>query len=118
MMSAPSEMRCKVTPIRSSTTKVAASTRGMVMDTTRPARAPSEMKLTRSTMATASPSASVKPPTACSTIRGWSDTRWMPTPTGSVASTSRILALRSRPKSRRLPPWRMAMARPTAGSPL
>ena len=38
------------------------------------------------TVTTASTRAWVKPPTASSTIFGWSDTRWTPTPIGSVAS--------------------------------
>ena len=64
------------------TTKVMASTSGIDSATTSPARRPRLTKLTTSTMATASNSARVKPPTASSTTTGWSETRCTPTPTG------------------------------------
>ncbi len=70
MISAPSEMRCSVTSIICMTTKTIASTSGIDTETTRPARTPRLTKLTASTITTASTSASVKPPTACSTCLG------------------------------------------------
>ena len=70
MISAPSEMRCRVMPEYSMKTKVAASTSGMATATTRPARRPRLRKLTTSTITTASNSALVKPPTASSTTAG------------------------------------------------
>ena len=75
MIRAPSEMRCRVMPEYSMKTKVAASTSGIASATTAPARSPRLMKLTASTMATASNRARVKPPTASSTTAGWFDTR-------------------------------------------
>ena len=50
MISAPSEMRCRMMPEYSMNTKVAASTSGMAMATTRPARSPRLRKLTTSTI--------------------------------------------------------------------
>ena len=82
MISAPSEMRCSEMPAYSITTKVIASTSGIDSATTSPARMPRLTKLTASTIATASNSARVKPPTASSTTTGWSETRCTPTPTG------------------------------------
>ena len=117
MISAPSEMRCSVTPMICITTKTMASTSGIEIETTRPARTPRLTKLTASTITTASTSAWVKPPTASSTMRGWSETRWMPTPIGSLALIRRIRAFRSSPKCSRLAFGRMAMARPIAGLP-
>ena len=46
MISAPSEMRCRVMPEYSMKTKVPASTSGMAIATTRPARRPRLRKLT------------------------------------------------------------------------
>ena len=74
MISAPSEMRCSEMPAISMTRKVMASTSGMAIATTSPARMPRLMKLIASTMTTASNSASVKPETASSTTAGWSET--------------------------------------------
>ncbi len=98
MIRAPSEIRCSVTSMICMITNTIASTSGIDTETTSPARMPRLMKLTASTMTTASTSASVNPPTACSTCLGWSDTRWTPTPTGSVASIRRIRAFRASPK--------------------
>ena len=63
-------MRCKVMPVYCMTTKVMASTSGIDSATTRPARIPRLMKLTTSTIATASNRALVNPPTASSTTMG------------------------------------------------
>ena len=68
------------------TTKVIASTSGIESATTSPARSPRLTKLTASTIATASNSAWVKPPTASSTTVGWSATRCTPTPIGNSAT--------------------------------
>ena len=70
MMSAPSETRCIDTPVYCMKTNVIASTSGIEQATTSPALKPRLMKLTSSTIATASNSASVKPPTAFSTTAG------------------------------------------------
>ena len=118
MISAPSEMRCRVMPEYSMKTKVAASTSGMAMATTRPARRPRLRKLTTSTITTASNSALVKPPTASSTTAGWLETRCTPTPIGRVATISRMRTLRSLPNCRMLPLAFMPMAMPIAGWPL
>ena len=117
MMSAPSEMRCSVTSMICMITKTMASTSGIETATTSPARSPRLTKLTASTMTTASTSALVKPPTASSTILGWSETRWMPTPMGSLPSMTCMRAFRSSPNFRRLALGRMAMASPIAGRP-
>ncbi len=60
MTRAPSEMRCRLIPVRSMTTNVIASTNGMHTATTTPARSPRLTKLTSNTIRTASPSARVK----------------------------------------------------------
>ena len=57
MMSAPSEMRCRLMPIASMATKTMASTSGMDSATTSPALKPRLRKLTTSTMPIASKSA-------------------------------------------------------------
>ena len=44
MMSAPSEMRCRLTPVNFMTTKVMASTIGIAIATTMPGRQPSDRK--------------------------------------------------------------------------
>ena len=75
MISAPSEMRWSEMSVMRMTRKVIASTRGMAMATTRPARQPRLMKLMPSTMTIASNRPRVKPETASSTTAGWSDTR-------------------------------------------
>ena len=117
MIRAPSEMRCSVMPAASMKTKVMARTSGIETATTRPARMPRLTKLIASTMSTASNRALVKPPTASSTISGWSETRWTPTPTGRLLSTIRISSFSASPKASRFAPDRMPMARPMAGSP-
>ena len=118
MISAPSEMRCSEMPANCITTKVIASTSGIVSATTSPARRPRLTKLTTSTMATASNSARVKWPTASSTTTGWSETRCTPTPTGSSPMIWSISACSASPNSSRLAPAFMPMASPIAGSPL
>ena len=70
MMRAPSEMRCREIPEYSITMKVIARTSGIDSATTSPARTPKLMKLTTSTMATASKSAIVNPPTGSWTTTG------------------------------------------------
>lgn len=67
MINAPREIRCMVMPLYSMNTNTIANTSGIEHATTRPARTPRLMKLTTSTMITASNSALVKPPTASST---------------------------------------------------
>ena len=67
MMSAPSEMRWRFSPAYSMPMKVMARTSGIDSVTTNPARKPRLMKLTASTIATASNNAWVKPPTDSST---------------------------------------------------
>ncbi len=118
MMSAPSEMRWSEIPAYSMMTKVIASTRGMAIATTSPARMPRLTKLTASTIATASNRALVKPDTASSTTFGWSDTRCTPMPTGSSPSMRVISSCSASPKASRLAPDFMPTARPMAGSPL
>ena len=83
MMRAPSEMRCSVIPIMSSSTKVIARTSGIAIVTTSPALSPSETKLTARTIATASTRARMKWFTNSSTTLGWSATLWSSIPTGS-----------------------------------
>ncbi len=78
-------------------TKVAASTSGMAIATTRPARRPRLRKLTTSTITTASNSALVKPPIASSTTAGWFETRCTPTPIGRSATTSPHVCLSASP---------------------
>ncbi|KFC62447.1 hypothetical protein FF80_03542 [Devosia sp. LC5] len=82
MIRAPSETRCSEMPMNSMNTKTSASTIGIEMATTSPARKPRLRKLTTSAMTTASNRDLVKPPTASSTTWGWSDTWSIPTPCG------------------------------------
>ena len=94
MTRAPVEMRCRSMPNQAISTKVPASTSGIVSATTAPARSPRLRKLTASTIATASASTFMKRPTALRTMRGWSETfsTWMPTgrsvPSRSIARSS------------------------------
>ena len=118
MIRAPSEMRCRMMPEYSMNTKVAASTSGMAMATTRPARRPRLRKLTTSTIATASNRARVKPPIASSTTAGWFETRCTPTPIGRSATTPVMCARRSLPNWMRLLLAFMPTAMPIAGWPL
>ncbi|MNR27652.1 hypothetical protein D3C85_1449330 [compost metagenome] len=80
-------------------TNTIASTSGIEHATTSPARTPRLMKLTTSTMMTASNSALVKPPTASSTTSAWSDTLCTPTPTGKSAVSWSMRACRALPNS-------------------
>ena len=118
MISAPSEIRCRVTPIIARKTKVMASTKGMVIVTTSPARTPSDTKQTASTMAMASTSACTKWPTDSSTTWGWSATLYNSIPSGIRAATRAISASSSSPKATTLAPSRMPTISPTAGCPL
>ena len=90
----------------------------MEVATTSPARRPRLMKLTTSTMTTASFSALVKPATDSSTTTDWLATRWTPMPTGRFASTCRIRSRMPSPNVSTLPPAAMEMIIPMAGSPL
>ena len=117
MIRAPSEMRCSAMPIRLMTRKVTASTTGMVIATTSPARSPRLIKLTIKTIATASSSALVKLEIASRTTCGWSDTRCAVTPAGKAFCSRSISASSALPKLKRLPPARMPMASPMAGLP-
>ena len=67
MISAPSDTRCMAMPVNSINTNTSASTSGIEIATTSPARRPRLIKLTASTITTASNSALVKPLTATST---------------------------------------------------
>ncbi|MNO32923.1 hypothetical protein D3C76_229280 [compost metagenome] len=107
-----------VMPLYSMNTKTIASTSGIEQATTSPARTPRLMKLTTSTITTASNKALVKPPTASSTTTAWSDTICTPTPMGRLAVRLSIFACRALPKAWMLPPAFMAMPRPMAGWPL
>ena len=118
MIRAPSEMRCSEMPRYAMTRNVMASTSGIASATTRPARTPRLMKLTTSTMATASNSARVKPPTASSTTTGWSETRCTPTPIGRSPTILRISSFSASPNCSRLAPAFMPIASPIAGCPL
>ena len=69
-------------------TNTAASTSGIEIATTAPARRPRLTRLTASTMATASHSASMNSSTACSTVTGWSATSVGSIPTGRFAVIS------------------------------
>jgi len=100
------------------TTKVIASTSGIDIATTRPARKPRLMKLMASTMTIASNRARVKPETASSTIFGWSDTRWISAPTGRSPEMRAISFCSASPNLSRLAPGFMPMVRPIAGLPL
>ena len=70
MMSAPSEIRCRLTPASFMTTNVMARTSGIAIATTMPGRHPSERKLTAKTMAIASTKVLMNSPTASSTTSG------------------------------------------------
>ena len=118
MINAPSDTRCMVMPLYSMNTNTSASTSGIEHATTSPARRPRLIKLTTSTMITASNSALVKPPTASCTTSAWSDTLCTPTPTGRSAVSSSMRVCRASPNDWILPPFCMAMARPIAGLPL
>ena len=76
MMRAPSEMRCRSIPEKAITAKTMASTSGIEMAMMAPARRPRLIRLTARTIAIASHSASMNSSTACSTVTGWSATRW------------------------------------------
>ena len=70
MMSAPSVTRCKSRPRNAIAMKTIASTSGTEVATTKPARQPSDRKLTASTIASASTKERVNSPTALSTTSG------------------------------------------------
>ena len=111
-MRAPSEMRCRSIPKKLIATNTAASTSGIEIATTAPARRPRLTRLTPSTMATASHSASMNSSTACSTVTGWSATSVGSIPTGRFAVISAMACSTLCPRARTSPPLRMAMASP------
>ena len=118
MISAPSEMRCRLTPPSFMATKVMARTSGMAIATTTPGRQPSDKKLTPKTIAMASIRVLMNSPTASSTTCGWSATRWDSMPAGRSAVAWVRRSLRCSPKARTSPFLRIEMARPTASRPL
>src|SRR4051812_17498131 len=75
MISAPREMRCRLTPASFIVANVIARTSGMAMATTMPGRQPSDRKLTPRTMTMASIKVLMNSPTASSTTSGWLATR-------------------------------------------
>ena len=118
MISAPSEMRCRSMPKYIIAMNTAASTSGIETATTAPARRPRLSRLTPSTMATASHSASMNSSTACSTVAGWSATSVGSIPTGRFAVISAMVCSTFLPSARTSPPLRMAMAMPMPSRPL
>ncbi len=94
-----------------------ASTRGTHSATTMPARQPSEMKLTSSTMASASTKVSMNSDTECSTTFAWSAIWVTSMPTGSVWMIASIATLRSSPSLMMLEPSCIDTPRPIAGLP-
>ena len=89
MIRAPSEMRCRSMPEKLIAMNTMASTSGIEIATTAPARTPRLIRLTASTMAMASHRASMNSSTACSTVTGWSATSVGSMPTGRSAVISR-----------------------------
>ena len=118
MISAPSEMRWNGIPAACITTKVIASTSGTHSATTMPVRKPRLRKLTASTMASASPRASMNSSNERATTVGWSATWLISTPIGSSAFSFFTSACSALPISRLLPSLVMEMARPMTGLPL
>ena len=118
MMSEPSVMRSRLSPATFMTTSTTASTSGTDVATTRPERHPSEMKLTTSTMASASTNERRNSLTDSSTTRGWSVIWSISTPVGTCALASAIASLSRLPSSRTLAPLVMATTTPTASLPL
>src|SRR5262249_22864895 len=117
MMSAPSETRSRFILAAYITVKTIASTSGTASATMIPLRHPSEMKLTASTMISASTKDSRNSPTDSATTFGWSAiwSSWMPI--GIRALRRPIAAARLAPSSSTLPPSAMATTTPTAGLP-
>ena len=118
MISAPSEMRCRSMFARSISANTSASVSGMVSATTVPARTPSAMKPIARMIAMACQSEVVKSEMASSTVTGWSATRMTSMPRGSSPTMEAICDFNLSPRVRMSPPSRMAMASPSAGSPL
>ena len=118
MISAPSEMRCRSMPVKLMTVNTAASTSGIDSATTAPARTPRLSRLTPSTMAIASHSASMKSSTACSTITVWLATSTGSMPTGRFSVIRAIASATLCPSAMTSPPLRMAMAMPMPCWPL
>ncbi len=117
MISAPSEMRCRSMPISDMTKKVAASTSGMVSATTRPARQPSAISDTTSTMPTASPSASRNWWIDVLTTCAWSEMRPSSAPIGRFCSMRFRACSTAAPTSVTLPPGAMVVPSSTASRP-
>ena len=118
MISAPSEMRWRSMPKMYMQRNVTASTSGIDSATTMPVRMPSEMKLTASTMITASASVLMNSRIESFTTVGWSDSLWTSMPTGRSAFRRSISDSSMRPSSMMSPPLRSDTARPIAGWPL
>jgi hypothetical protein len=118
MISAPSEIRCRLIPNASMNTNTIASTSGMLIATTRPARNPRLTRLTISTMPMASNKPRVKCPTDSSTTAGWLATRCTSMPTGRSLSMRCNSFSSAAPRSSTFPPLAIETPTPIAGAPL
>jgi hypothetical protein len=135
MMSAPSEILCRLMPATYIARKVTASTSGMVSATTSPGRMsivnfhepgfrcrPRLTNEIASTIAIASISTRTNSLTELFTARGWSATLKISMPTGSAASSRCCVCARSLPSWMMSPPLAIdtpspITSRPTAPSP-
>ena len=97
--------------------KVTASTSGIDSATTMPVRSPRLMKLTASTMTTASPSVSMNSLIERDTTVGWSATECTSMPAGRSAFNRAMRASSALPSAMMSPPLRNDTASPNAGSP-
>jgi len=111
-------MRCRLMSNASMNTNTIASTRGMLIATTRPARSPRLTRLTMSTMPMASNSPRVKWPTDSSTTSGWFATRCTSMPTGRSLSMRFSSFSSAAPRSSTLPPFAIDTPIPIADAPL
>ncbi|MNT56393.1 hypothetical protein D3C72_1936860 [compost metagenome] len=134
MISEPSDTLCRPIPQYHMARKVAASTSGMVMPTTRPGRGSTETrrhsgslplrmcrprlkKLTASTITTASIRVCTNSLTEVATALGWSCTFARPMPAGRVGAILSTAARRFLPSAITSPPLRIEMPSATVGRP-
>ena len=117
-ISAPSEILCSPTSNKCIPAKVIAKTSGMENATTKPVRKPSEKKLTKSTIITASAKTFINSLTLCFTATGWSDTFCSCMPKGKVFCKRANSVSRFLPKAKISPPLRIDTAMPMPFSPI
>lgn len=115
--SVPSDTLCSPMSNRYMKSAVTASTTGIEITTTIPVRSPSETRLTISTIATASATASRKSSTECDTACGMLDTSVSLSPAGSCACSAFDCASSALPSRITSPPGCIVTPMPSTGLP-